>query len=181
MAGHYKFWLLEDPVVAQTIGIDTTRPTGDIYVVREANPHFNKAKAQASIFGFEYSSERLMTGDEVVAAPDEVIKKLQELSFNAPMICHDEMKFRKMLLGLPTLLIYCDPNIHGRETYDKIMRAVGEARCKMPLIPNYSADRDPNAAPEVMFVVSTCNKLPPIGMLKKDKPQALFVKMGRES
>ena len=140
MAGHYKFWLLEDSVVAQTLGIDTTRPTGDIYVVREANTHFNKARGTASIFGFHFSSERLMTGDEVVASPDEAIKKLQELSFNAPMICHDEMQFRKMLLGLPTLLIYCDPNIHGRETYDKIMEAVSEARRKMPLIPNYSAD-----------------------------------------
>jgi len=56
------------------------------------------------------------------------------------MICHDEMQFRKMLLGLPTLLIYCDPKIHGRETYDKIMKAVSEARRKMPLIPSYSAD-----------------------------------------
>ena len=34
MAGHYKFWLVEDPVIAQTLGIDTTRPTGDIYIVR---------------------------------------------------------------------------------------------------------------------------------------------------
>ena len=76
MAGHYKFWLLEDPAVAQTLGIDTTRPTGDIYVVREANPYFNKARGQASIFGFHYSSERLMTGDEVAASPDEAIKKL---------------------------------------------------------------------------------------------------------
>lgn len=109
MAGHYKFWLCDDANVAKTLGIDTSRPTGDIYVVRESNKHFNSAKPKANIFGFNYSCERLMTGDQVVESPDEVIKKLQELSFNAPMVCHDEMKFRKMLLGLPTLLIYCDP------------------------------------------------------------------------
>ena len=62
MAGHYKFWILEDPVVAHTLGIDTTRPTGDIYVVREANPHFNAAKGTADVFGFKFSSQRLMTG-----------------------------------------------------------------------------------------------------------------------
>lgn len=62
------------------------------------------------------------------------------------------------------------------------MTAVREAREKMPLIPSYSADKGgPEATPEVMFVVSTCNKLPPVGMLKKDKPQALFIKMGKDS
>ena len=65
MAGHYKFWILEDPVVAQTLGIDTSRPTGDIYVVREANPVFNSAQATANIFGFKYSSHRLISGEEV--------------------------------------------------------------------------------------------------------------------
>jgi len=94
------------------------------------------------------------------------------------MIVHDEMKFRKMLLGLPTLLIYCDPLIHGRETYERILASVSEARKKMPLIVNYSADKDQKAPPEVMFVVSTTNKITPIGILKKDKPQAIFIKMG---
>lgn len=141
MAGHYKFWLCDDPQIAKMLGIDTERPTGDIYVVREANKHFNRAKPQTKIFGFPYSCELLMKGDQVQESPDEVIKKLQELSFNAPMICHDEMKFRKMLLGLPTLLIYCDPQVHGKDTYDRVMAAVSEAREKMPLIPTYSAEK----------------------------------------
>ena len=171
MAGHYKFWILEDPIVAQTLGIDTTRPTGDIYVVREANPHFNAAKGTADVFGFKFSSQRLMTGQEVLAKPDDAIKKLQEMSFNAPMIAHNELKFRKMLLGLPTLLLYCDPLIHGQDTYDSIVNAVSEARKKMPLVVNYSTTaRTIEDTPEVMFVVSTTNKLPPIGMLKKDQP-----------
>ena len=113
MAGHYKFWILEDPVVAKTLAIDTSRPTGDIYVVREVNPVFNSDAATSDIFGFKYSSRRLMTAEEVQANPDDAIKSLQELSFNAPMIAHDELKFRKMLLGLPTLLVYCDPLVHG--------------------------------------------------------------------
>ena len=65
-----------------------------------------------------------MTAEEVLANPDDAIKSLQELSFNAPMIAHDEMKFRKMLLGLPTLLVYCDPLIHGQETYDAVLRSI---------------------------------------------------------
>ena len=73
MAGHYKFWILEDPVVAQTLGIDTSRPTGDIYVVREANPVFNSDAATSDVFGFRFSSRRLMTGEEVIANPDEAI------------------------------------------------------------------------------------------------------------
>ncbi len=52
MAGNYKFWLLEDPVVAKTLGIDTERVTGDIYVVRQADSPFNRSKASADIFGF---------------------------------------------------------------------------------------------------------------------------------
>ena len=182
MAGHYKFWLLEDPVVAKTLGIDTSSSTGDIYVVREANPVFNSDKATADIFGFKFSSRRLMTADEVQANPDETLKLLQELSFNAPMIAHNEVKFRNLLLGLPCLLIYCDPQIHGQDTYDAVLRSISEARKKMPLIVNYSTEKGSgNDTPEVMFVVSTTNKLPPIGMLKKDEPQALFIKMGPNS
>ena len=124
MAGHYKFWIVEDPVIAKTLKIDTTRPTGDIYVVREANPVFNSDAATSDIFGFKFSSSRLMTAEEVLANPDDAIKSLQELSFNAPMIAHDEMKFRKMLLGLPTLLVYCDLLIHGQETYDAVLRSI---------------------------------------------------------
>lgn len=178
MAGNYKFWLVEDPVVAKTLGIESESVTGDVYVVRQADSAFNKSKPSANIFGFHFSSELLMKGAQVQANPDEVVKKLQELSFNAPMVVHDEIKFRKMLLGLPTLLIYCDPKIHGTQTYERIMQAVSEARQKMPLIVDYSAERSADAVPEVMFVVSTCNKLPPVGMLKKDKPQALFIQMG---
>ncbi len=122
-----------------------------------------------------------MSGEQVQSSPDEAVKKLQELSFNAPMVCHDEIKFRKMLLGLPTLLVYCDPKIHGAHTYERIMKAVSVARQKMPLIVDYSGERSPDAVPEVMFVVSTCNKMPPVGMLKKDQPQALFIHMGAGS
>ena len=111
-----------------------------------------------------------MTADEVQANPDECLKLLQELSFNAPMIAHNEVKFRNLLLGLPCLLVYCDPQIHGQDTYDKILKAISDARRKMPLIVNYDSKSQSETTPEVMFVVSTTNKLPPIGMLKQDQP-----------
>ena len=66
-----------------------------------------------------------MTQSDVQHNSDEALKKLQELSFNAPMMVHDEIRFRKMLLGLPVLLIYCNPDVHGRQTYEKILAAVG--------------------------------------------------------
>ena len=44
-----------------------------------------------------------------------------------------------MLLGLPTLLVYCDPLVHGRDVYDKVLAAVSEARQKMPLKVTYDA------------------------------------------
>ena len=59
--------------------------------------------------------------------------------------------------------------------------AVSEARKKMPLVVNYSTEKSSEGPPEVMFVVSTTNKLPPIGELTKDEPQAIFIKMGRNS
>ena len=80
-----------------------------------------------------------MTGEEILQDPDEAIKRMQELSFNAPIIIRDEIKFRKMLLGLPTLLVYCDPLVHGRDVYDKVLAAVSEARQKMPLKVTYDA------------------------------------------
>ena len=99
------------------------------------------------------------------------------------MIVHDEIRLRKLFLGLPTLLVYCDPNVHGKETYAQVLAAVSDARKKMPLKVSYSTEKDGGAPaiPEVMFVVSTTNKLPPIGILKKDHPQALFVHMGKGS
>ena len=63
MAGHYKFWICENPAIAKMIGIDTERPTGDVYMLREANKHFNDTKANCNIFGYQFSSERLMTGE----------------------------------------------------------------------------------------------------------------------
>ena len=41
MTGNYKFWVVNDPIIAKMIGIDTGRPTGDLYVIREANNPFN--------------------------------------------------------------------------------------------------------------------------------------------
>ena len=179
MAGNYKFWLLEDSEIAKRLGIETQEgATGDIYIVRQAGTPFNKAKACCNVFGFQFSSEKVITGQEVQANPDEGIKRLQELSFDAPMVVHDEVGFRKKLLGLPTLVIYCDPKIHGVETFKKVMATVSEARKKMPLKVSYEEDKADN---EVMFVVSTTNKLTPIGVLPRDKPQALFVKMGKGS
>ena len=179
MAGNYKFWLLEDAEIAQKLNIDTSEgANGDIYVVRQAGTPFNRAKPCMDVFGFQFSSERIITGKQAQANPDEAVKRLQELSFDAPMMVHDEVKFRKMLLGLPTLLIYCDPKIHGAETYKRIMQTVSEARLKMPLKVNYEAN---SANDEVMFVVSTTNKMTPVGILNKDKPQALFIKMGRDN
>ena len=96
--------------------------------MREANTAFNQNKACVNIFGYEFSCNRVIDSKEVVQNPDEAIKRLQELSFNAPVIIRDEIKFRKMLLGLPTLIIYCDPMIHGRDVYNKILASVSEAR-----------------------------------------------------
>jgi len=56
------------------------------------------------------------------------------------------------------------------------MRTVAEARRKMPLKVNYDSDSNND---EVMFVVSTSNKLTPVGILRTDKPQALFIRMGK--
>jgi len=85
--------------------------------VRQSDTDFNRTKPCCNVFGFEFSSQKLITGSEVLANPDEAIKRLQELSFDAPMMSHDQIKLRKILLGLPTLLVYCDPKIHGVETY----------------------------------------------------------------
>ena len=91
------------------------------------------------------------------------------------MVVHNEVGFRKKLLCLPTLVVYCDPKIHGVEMFNKVMATVSEARRKMPLKVNYASDK---AEDEVLFVVSTSNKLTPIGILPRDEPQVLFVKMG---
>lgn len=109
MAGHYKFWVIQDPDVAKNLGVSTEDSTGDIYVVREVNPIFNSTQATTRAFGYDFSTSLVMKAADVQANPDEGLKKLQELSFNAPIIVHDEMQFRKRLLGLPTLLVYCDP------------------------------------------------------------------------
>jgi len=45
----------------------------------------------------------------------------------------------------------------------------------MPLKVNYDSDSNND---EVIFAVSTSNNLTPVGILKTDKPQALFFRMG---
>jgi len=66
MAGNYKFWLLEDAEIAKRLGIETEEgATGDIYIVRQCGTPFNKASPRTNVFGFEFSSERIISGPEV--------------------------------------------------------------------------------------------------------------------
>ena len=50
---------------------------------------------------------------------EESYANLAKLALNAPVVIHDTRTFYEMcsMFKTDTLIVYCDPRVHGEETY----------------------------------------------------------------
>ena len=73
------------------------------------------------------------------------------------------------------LVFYCDPEVHGKEAYQKALETAQKARDLLPM------DLSKDAKTQVLFTVSTVKNLGLV-TLKGDKPEACFLKLlGQDS
>ena len=59
---HFKYWLLEDEVLASQLKIDN-KP-GDVYLVRPSSP-YNLGKPNAKLCNYDYTSEKILSHDQL--------------------------------------------------------------------------------------------------------------------
>jgi hypothetical protein len=92
---HFKFWMVEDPKLASELKIDTADSgAGDVYLVRPASP-FNLSKSNAKLCGYDYSSTRILTGEEIAkdSSGSTSYAKILQNAFNSPIVVKDYMQF----------------------------------------------------------------------------------------
>ena len=92
---HYKFWLVEDPKVAESLKIDTSdESAGDIYLVRPRSA-FNLEKSNIKVAGYDHTCKKLLSAEEVVkdGSGSQSYAKILEHAFNSPIIVRDYMQF----------------------------------------------------------------------------------------
>lgn len=87
---HFKYWIVEDLELAKKLGIE--KP-GDVYCIRETETPFNTKPANLDICDFPYTSERLLTVQEITDSIEGAFAKIVKLGFDAPIIVHNYMQF----------------------------------------------------------------------------------------
>lgn len=85
-----------------------------------------------------------MTADEVAKSDEQAYAKICTESLQAPLLVSNYMQFGnlKMRFNTNMLVVYCNPDVHGQETYDKVLAALCEARRKRPLSIKPNEDGD---------------------------------------
>ena len=113
---NYRYWLVDDKEIAAKLQIDTTKP-GQVYLIREAQTAFNNKEGNVNIHGFDFSSERLLTREQISEKEDECRISLAKITLNAPIVVKDANVFRElcMMFKTDTLLVYANPDVHGQE------------------------------------------------------------------
>jgi len=103
---------------------------------------------------------------------EESYANLAKLALNAPVVIHDQRTFYEMcsMFKTDTLIIYCNPQVHGQETYEKVIKSVLEAREKQPLNFEKPEEGKENTDPQIIFTVSTTQSLEPFLKLKSKEP-----------
>jgi hypothetical protein len=111
---HFKYWMVEDKELAKQMGIATEdQNSGDVYLMRPASP-YNLGKSNVKLCGYDYSSHRILTANDIVAdvSGSLTYAKILENAFNSPIIIRDFMQFGVLTQKFKTntVVIYCDPD-----------------------------------------------------------------------
>jgi outer membrane usher protein FimD/PapC len=105
--------MLEDQQIASQLKIDTNdKGAGDVYLVRPAS-QFNLTKSNAKLCGYDYSTIKILTSDEILkdSSGSVTYAKILEHAFNSPIVVRDYMQFAVLSQKFKTnaLVVYCDP------------------------------------------------------------------------
>ena len=173
---HFKYWMVEDKELAKQMGIATEDTnSGDVYLLRPASP-YNLAKSNVKLCGYDYTSSRILTAEEIVSdvSGSLTYAKILENAFNSPIIIRDFMQFGVLTQKFKTntVVVYCDPE-KDPEFFKKVQKAMVHARRQLPinLVPDESGTlKKQQRHNDVLLVLSTLKNLPPVAKIHDDVP-----------
>lgn len=176
---HVKYWFVGDKELAEQLKIDTSESAiGDIYLVRPAS-NFNLNKLNARIKDYDYSSQKLLTSDDIDKDPQGMksYAKILEQAFNSPIIVRDYMQFAMLTQKFKTnvFVVYCDPD-NDPHLYTRLLKSLVRARHLSPLSLTPSEEGDLKHNSDVLFVLSSIKGLMPVLKLHENGAQGVLVK-----
>lgn len=136
---HFKYWLVEDPKLAATLGL---KEPGQVQLIRPASP-FNLGLKNLTLCGYKYSSEKVLSGSELAADAlgSSSYAKILQHAFNSPIIVRDYMQFALLTQKFKTnvLVVYCDPEADP-EYFKQVQKSLVRARkaLRINLLPDES-------------------------------------------
>ena len=91
---------------------------------------------------------------------------------DSPILVHNELQIgqlRQAFAQHKMLIIYCNPKIHGKDTYNQVLKSIAEARRLRPFNNSVSKNDQKKTKSEIMYVVSACPTIDPIKLNETDK------------
>jgi len=160
---HLKFWMCDDEKLAKGLGIDTSK-SGDIYLLREAETALNQSKKNTEVAGYPFTSSMILSHEEIQENVEKSFREILNYAINVPIIINDaqELYTLRNKFTLNILLVYCNPEIHGRDTYNELLRSLAKARQMKPIDVNGDKDDETKKEPseeDILFVMCTEKKM----------------------
>ena len=94
-----------------------------MYLVREAEAAFNPVMGNIDIKGYKYTSEKILTKQQLIEDEDSSKAILAKLVLDSPVVINNQRQFHELyyMFRSDLLVFYCDPEVHGREQYQKML------------------------------------------------------------
>jgi|688.fasta_scaffold391402_2 hypothetical protein len=120
-----NFFVIEDQAVAEKFKIDTTKP-GDLILIKQNDTAFRSRTGKQytqsfTICGFPFTSEVLMPAS-YAKDKEKCAQGVFSLLVSQPLFFQDFFERNQNIFEnfyyANMLFIYCDPKLHGQDTYD---------------------------------------------------------------
>lgn len=175
---HLKYWVCDDAAIAKKLGITTQ---GDLYLLRQTHTPYSDKPANVSICDYPFTVEKIANSERMNSHPDETYAKIFSYVLDAPIIVHDFMEFaqvQRFFDSVNFMVVYCNPQQHGYETYDKVLRSMIKSRRMKPI--NHKPSVEASAPKEtrdqdVLYILCTEPNFNQLKLSEKH-PQAVFMR-----
>ena len=94
----------------------------------------DQKEANLKICDYLYKREEILTDEDLSKkASKDVFNKIADQVMDRPILINSDLQMgqlRQSFRNHQMLVVYCDPKIHGKATYDRLLKSLSEARKK---------------------------------------------------